>query len=70
MSWTNQMLNDVLGSDIFIGEFELRDIAKSPDVTLEMIFNNDHREWDWDYVSYNPNITWKIIKEYIYNKYK
>ena len=30
---------------------------------FSFILENPDREWDWDEISKNPNITWDIIRE-------
>ena len=30
---------------------------------MDIIRENLDKPWDWDYISYNPNITWDFIKE-------
>ena len=28
-----------------------------------MIQSNPDKEWDWEYISWNPNITWEIVQD-------
>ena len=39
-------------------------ISKNKNITWDIIIKNLHEEWDWDYITINPNITMKIINDY------
>lgn len=38
------------------------EISKHKNVTLQIIEENPDFPWDWDYVWYNPNMTWEFAK--------
>lgn len=42
-------------------ERTIRQISKNKNITWEIILNNLHENWDWDYVTMNPNVTFEII---------
>jgi len=43
--------------------WDYNELSQNPNITFEIIKNNQDKPWEYKLLSCNPNITWDIIKE-------